>query len=62
MQELYVLTKKKQEKLEQLGMKYVCIWGHEWTTMKARSDVASFVSTLDLQPRLDPRESFFGGR
>ena len=62
MEELYVLTKKKQRALEDLGMNYVCIWEHEWARMKTRTDVASVLSTLDLKPCLDPRESFFGGR
>ena len=62
MEELYTLTQRKREKLQELGMTYVCIWSHEWDKLKLKTEVASFISNLDLQPRLDPRESFFGGR
>jgi hypothetical protein len=59
-EELYTLTLKKKSTLQSLGYKYVCMWEHEFQKMK--EDIQPFLSTLDLQARLDPRHSFFGGR
>ena len=48
---------------EEYGYKYVCIWEHDWLRqVRENRDVRDFVATLDIQERLDPRESFFGGR
>ncbi|XP_060572998.1 uncharacterized protein LOC132730933 [Ruditapes philippinarum] len=61
--ELYALTMKKKAYIEQLGMKYVCIWEHEFKKQKSQNpELKQFVESLDLIDRLDPRESFFGGR
>ena len=61
--ELYPLTMKKKAYLENLGMKYVCIWEHEFQKLKNQNvELKQFIKQLDLMDRLDPRESFFGGR
>ena len=61
--ELYALTMKKKAYLENLGMKYVCIWDHEFHKLKNQNvELKQFIKQLDLMDRLDPRESFFGGR
>ncbi|MES9882603.1 MAG: DNA polymerase [Sedimenticola sp.] len=63
MEELYALTLKKKRLLKQMGYKYVCIWEHEFLQMKTQDvELRAFVDGLDVQARLDPRESFFGGR
>ncbi len=63
LEELYALTKIKETTLLQLGYKYVCIWEHDWLEMvNSESEVEWFVSQLDVQSRLEPRDSFFGGR
>lgn len=50
MDQLFELTQIKKKKLTRdLSYDYVCIWEHDWVK-------------LDIQDRLDPRESFFGGR
>ena len=59
--ELYALTIKKKAYLQNLGMKYVCIWDHEFQKQK-NQNAEHFISQLDLMGRMDPRESFFGGR
>ena len=63
MSELYVLTLKKKAYVQRLGMNYVCIWEHSFKD-QIQNDIQlrSFVQTLDISERLDPRESFFGGR
>jgi hypothetical protein len=60
MEELYTLTLKKKSKLQSLGYNYICMWEHDFLKMK--DDMQPFLSTLDIQDRLDPRDSFFGGR
>ncbi|XP_060564754.1 uncharacterized protein LOC132723964 [Ruditapes philippinarum] len=61
--ELYALTMKKKAYIQQLGMKYVCIWDHEFKKQKIQNtELKQFVESLDIIDRLDPRESFFGGR
>jgi hypothetical protein len=59
-EELYTMTMKKKSKLKSLGYSYICIWEHEFAQMKM--DLQPFISMLDIQDRLDPRASFFGGR
>ena len=59
--ELYALTMKKKAYLENLGMKYVCIWDHKFQKLKNQNvELKQFIKQLDLMDRLDPRESFFG--
>ena len=61
--ELYALTLKKKAYLEQLGMKYVCIWDHDFKKLKDENEeLKECIAQLDVADRLDPRESFFGGR
>ena len=61
--ELYALTLKKQTRLENLGMKYICIWDHDFKKQQNQNpELRQFISQLDIMDRLDPRESFFGGR
>ena len=62
MEVLYVKTMKKKTELRLKGYKYVCIWGHDFHKLKRQPEVKEFLSTLDIQRRLDPRDSFFGGR
>ena len=60
---LYVNTLKKKNALLCRGYNYVEIWEHEFRELlREDSNVANYVSSLDLQPRLRPRDSFFGGR
>ena len=62
-EELLTLTMKKKTALERKGYHYVCCWSHEFQAMlKEDEKMARFVSSLDIQERLDPRDSFFGGR
>ena len=56
------MTLKKKTKLAELGYHYVCMWEHDFNVMRHLPEVSKFLSSLDLQARLDPRESFFGGR
>ncbi len=63
LEELYAVTKIKETTLREMGYKYVSIWEHDWLEMvESESEVEWFVSQLDVQSRLEPRDSFFGGR
>ena len=63
MEELYVVTKKRETHIKSLGYKYVAIWEHEFhQLLKENNEMKQFVSQLDIQDRLNPRDSFFGGR
>ena len=55
------LTKKKF--LEGQGLRYKCIWEHEFKTLLAENEVAlSLIDRLDVEGRLVPRDAFYGGR
>ena len=61
--ELLAKTRKKEKDLRALGMKVVSIWEHEFDALLASDDEArTFVESLDLVERLDPRDSLTGGR
>ena len=63
MSELYALTMKKKSYIESLGMKYVCMSEHEFReTYRNDPELRHYLQNLDITERLDPRESFFGGR
>ena len=62
-EELYTMTMKKKAYLESVGYKYVCIWEHEFQDqLKENAEMKTFVDNLDVQDRLNPRDSFAGGR
>lgn len=61
--ELYALTMKKKEFIESQGFKYVCKWECQFRKdLENISELRAFVDSVDMSPRLDPRDSFFGGR
>ena len=52
--ELYALIMKKKAYLENLGMKYVCIWEHEFQKLKNQNaELKQFIKQLDLMDRLE---------
>ena len=61
--ELFAKTRNKERDLRALGMKVISIWEHEFDTLLATYiDARNFVDSLDLEERLDPRDSLTGGR
>ncbi|XP_067669969.1 uncharacterized protein [Haliotis asinina] len=59
----YALTMKRNAAIKEKGYELVTLWEHEFRQeLKPKAELKTFVSTLDLQERLDPRDSFFGGR
>ena len=63
MDELYNKTMRKRDYLISLGYNYVCMWHCEFSQiLHDNSEVRRFVERLDLQERLVPHDSFFGGR
>jgi hypothetical protein len=54
---------KKKHFIECQGIKYVCIWEHQFhEQLEQNTEMKIFLDNLDLTDRLDPRESFFGCR
>lgn len=54
MEELYVVTKKRETEIISLGYMYVALWEHEYhRKLKSNEEMKSF---LDVQDRLNPRE------
>jgi hypothetical protein len=63
MSELHALTLKKKAYIQGLGMRYECIWEHDFQQQcKSNAQLSDFIKTLDTVDRLNPRDSFFGGR
>ena len=61
--ELYALTLKKKRYLQDQGMRYIEMWEHDFKQQLATDEnLQAFVETLDVTERMDPRDSFFGGR
>ena len=62
--EMLAVTKQKQQYItEKLKMNYVSIWGHTFQKMiNENAELRLFIDQLDIQPRLNPRDAFRGGR
>ncbi|XP_067685645.1 uncharacterized protein [Haliotis asinina] len=61
--ELYALTMKRNTAIKEKGYNLVTLWEHEFRQqLKTNPELKNYVAILDLQQRLDPRDSFFGGR
>ncbi|XP_061170270.1 uncharacterized protein LOC133179558 [Saccostrea echinata] len=61
--ELLTLTEHKERRLREEGLKVVTIWEHEFDALLVTDDDAkSFVDSLEVVDRLDPRDSLMGGR
>lgn len=57
MEELYTITKKREQELKRLGYKLVIVWEHEFMKQITRSEpLQIYLSRLDIQERLNPRE------
>ena len=57
------MTKKRERELKELGYNLIVVWEHQFRyQLEKNTALQQFISTLDLQDRLDPRDSFFGGR
>ncbi|CAG2254262.1 unnamed protein product [Mytilus edulis] len=63
MEELYVVTKKREKTIRELGYRYRRIWEHDFASqLKSNEGLKLFAGNLDIEERLDPRLAFFGGR
>ena len=63
LEELFTLTRKREQCIKSLGIEHITIWEHEFTELLRSNEAASrCVKSLDLQERLNPRDAFYGGR
>ena len=60
---LYARTQQKKAHLESRGFTYLAMWECEWgQKVEDTPEIQNFLDTLDIQDRLNPKDSFFGGR
>ena len=63
LEELWTLTKKREQCIKALGIEHITIWEHQFHELLRSNETANtFVKSLDLQERLNPRDAFYGGR
>lgn len=63
MADLCQKTKERSEALRKKGYNLVEIWEHDFERMKRDNTLLqAFLENHDVCDRLDPRDSFFGGR
>lgn len=56
-------TLKTEQKLKSLGLQYQEIWEHDFEKLKKTcNDLKEFLENHEVVSRLNPRDSFFGGR
>ena len=61
-EELYTVTMKREKELPTRGYKVVTKWEHDFhLDIKRNDNLRTFVNGLDVQERLNPRDSFWGG-
>lgn len=59
MDELYVITKKRENTIRQLGYGYRKIWEHDFNSQRLKNPILKlFCEQQDIQERLDPRDAF----
>ncbi|CAC5368814.1 unnamed protein product [Mytilus coruscus] len=63
MEELYVVTKKREQTIRGLGYGYRRIWEHDFACrLNSNKRLKIFAENHEIEERLDPRHAFFGGR
>ena len=63
MRQIYQLTQDRNQLIREAGYPLVEMWECQWNKQKKDNlGIQNFLYTLQLQPRLEPRDAFFGGR
>jgi hypothetical protein len=63
MEDMYNHTLYRQKRLEEMGFTCISIWHHDFQQqLKTNPELKEFVENLDIEPRLNPRDAFYGGR
>ena len=63
MASVHQITERREQRLRQLGYSVVTMWECQWQTLKRdQPHVSDLVAHFQLQPPLQPRDAFFGGR
>ena len=63
MEDVRELVDKKRRLLQTLGYRVIEMWECSWEAHKqSNPDIADYVTLLDLQTPLNPRDAFYGGR
>lgn len=60
---LHEKTEKMTQMFRDAGFRVIEMWEHDFQRQKKNDeDLKSFIASHTLQDRLNPRDSFFGGR
>ncbi len=60
--QVYEATKKREKLIKEAGYELFTKWQCQWVAeCRSNPKKKEFVETLDIMPRLDPREAFYGG-
>lgn len=63
MREIYQRTLEHNLRIREAGYNLIVTWECEWKQKrKTHPDIQQFLDTLQMTPRLEPRDAFFGGR
>ena len=63
MDELFAMTLQRKKFFLNQGFQYKEVWEHEVLAKKRRDpEMKAFMDSVDVQPRLSPRDCFYGGR
>ncbi len=63
MRDVYEDTQTRADLIRRAGYELVEMWECQWNRLKKENEsIRSFVQSLDLVTRLEPREAFYGGR
>ena len=63
MRQIYQLTQDRNQRIRDAGYQLVEMWECQWHAQKKDNlAIQKFLCTQQLQPRLEPRDVFFGGR
>ncbi len=62
MGQVYEATKKREKLIKEAGYQLYTKWQCQWVAeCRSNPKKKEFVEALDLTPRLDPRDAFYGG-
>ncbi|KAL9960246.1 hypothetical protein ACROYT_G033681 [Oculina patagonica] len=63
LRDVYAETQQKTQRIRAAGYRVVEMWECQWKALKdSDPEVKSFVDSLAINSRLEPRDAFFGGR
>lgn len=63
MRQIYQRTLERHQRIQEAGFNLIFMWECEWKQIKlTQLEIQQYLENLQLIPRLEPWEAFFGGR